>query len=249
MSHKPRWTKAEEAVLVAQYAHTPTVDIAFALGRTDRSTEQKATRMGLRKAMRQIDDDEVRRLHAQGFSNPQIHAAIGFDPETIDASLRRLGLTRHTKYLGVKRLARLAEAWGVSIEEGEEIRAKRLTHAYLCHRKGAQERGIGWELTRPEWLRIWKQSGKLDLRGTGSGRYCMSRFGDVGPYAVDNVEIKLSLVNLREGVACRGRNGQFPRGISKPFPGSAKPFRAVLNKKRLGRFATVEEALAAMQRD
>lgn len=68
---------------------------------------------------------------------------------------------------------------------------------YKNQKLNARKRGIGWEFTFPEWCGVWQESGKWDLRGTGSG-YCMARIGDVGPYAVWNVKIKTSSDNTKE---------------------------------------------------
>lgn len=53
----------------------------------------------------------------------------------------------------------------------------------------AKRRGIEWRLSFDEWLAIWAASGQYENRGRGRGKYCMARHGDVGPYAVGNVEI------------------------------------------------------------
>ena len=60
---------------------------------------------------------------------------------------------------------------------------------YFEHRQNANHRGIPFELTFDEWLQIWQDSGKWELRGKGKGSYVMSRIGDAGPYAIDNVYI------------------------------------------------------------
>lgn len=62
-------------------------------------------------------------------------------------------------------------------------------HRYVEHRRNAIYRQIGWEITFPQWMKIWQDSGKWELRGRGQG-YCMARIGDTGPYHPDNVEIK-----------------------------------------------------------
>jgi len=61
--------------------------------------------------------------------------------------------------------------------------------AFITQRSNAKKRGIAWELTFEQWLKIWQDSGHLHLRGTRSGHYCMARNNDTGPYAVDNVKI------------------------------------------------------------
>lgn len=76
----------------------------------------------------------------------------------------------------------------------------------------AKVRGIEWQLTFEEWWNIWEQSGKYEQRGRGAGKYCMSRKGDVGPYAVNNVMIKTIDDNNRE--AHKGKP-QSPELIAK----------------------------------
>ena len=67
----------------------------------------------------------------------------------------------------------------------------KLRHKFHCQRNSAFDRGIEWELTFDEWLDIWQSSGHLEERGRGVGKYCMSRFGDIGPYSANNVFIQL----------------------------------------------------------
>ena len=62
----------------------------------------------------------------------------------------------------------------------------------------AKNRDIDWQLTFDEWWNIWEQSGKYEQRGRGAGKYCMSRYNDTGPYAVNNVYIQTIDDNNRE---------------------------------------------------
>lgn len=71
--------------------------------------------------------------------------------------------------------------------------AKRRYHA---HKGVAKQRNVPFELSYDEWINIWLASDKYDLRGTGKGKYCMSRKGDIGPYAVNNVFIQLHTNNI-----------------------------------------------------
>lgn len=64
-----------------------------------------------------------------------------------------------------------------------------MIHRYREQKYNARGRGIEWSLTYEEWLKIWTDSGKLHLRGRKGGGYVMARFGDVGPYSVENVSI------------------------------------------------------------
>lgn len=58
---------------------------------------------------------------------------------------------------------------------------------YASHRNGAKKRGIGFELTFEEWLRVWGD--KLDRCGVAPDKFGMCRVMDRGPYAVGNVFI------------------------------------------------------------
>ena len=62
----------------------------------------------------------------------------------------------------------------------------------------ANQRGILFEMSFEEWLKIWIDSGHFHERGCAKGRYVMSRFGDRGPYAAWNVEIVSHEKNSRE---------------------------------------------------
>lgn len=76
---------------------------------------------------------------------------------------------------------------------------RKLFKAFRNQRDRAAERGIGFLLTYEEWLKIWTESGFLVERGRGANKYCMSRHGDIGPYAVGNVKIKTNNDNGTEG--------------------------------------------------
>lgn len=67
-------------------------------------------------------------------------------------------------------------------------------------RLDANKEPIQWKLTFEEWYSIWISSGHYAERGRGHGKYCMSRKNDIGPYSIDNVEIKLHVQNHIEGI-------------------------------------------------
>lgn len=73
--------------------------------------------------------------------------------------------------------------------------------AYRQQRKNANQRGVEWRITLVEWWGVWVASGKFELRGRGRGKYVMARSGDVGPYAVENVEIADAVQNNSDGRA------------------------------------------------
>lgn len=70
---------------------------------------------------------------------------------------------------------------------------------YYQQMRNALTRGIGWEITFPEWWRVWQESGHWDARGRGASNYCMSRERDEGPYRLGNVKIITNLDNTRSG--------------------------------------------------
>jgi hypothetical protein len=84
-----------------------------------------------------------------------------------------------------------AQSWRVGF--GHPLR-----QAYARHRWMAERRGIGFELTFFEWLTIWRDSGHINERGQGRGRYCMARLRDQGVYVLGNVKIILNEDNSRE---------------------------------------------------
>jgi hypothetical protein len=119
---------------------------------------------------------------------------------------------------------------------------------YFHQRQAAFKRGIGWEITFPDWLEIWQASGKWDLRGCGKGRFCMARNGDAGPYKVGNVSIQLCTQNSRDGIKKaratinrKPAGGSFNTGTGRGWTyrcGHKKPYQVVVARKYVGVFAT-----------
>jgi hypothetical protein len=117
---------------------------------------------------------------------------------------------------------------------------------YRMQEKAAKKRGIGWEITLAEWVKLWNDSGKWALRGVRKGCYCMARNADVGPYKVGNVAIVLCSVNHRDRTPAGGWLRDAPvKGWSKVCKNRLKPYQAKLGRTLLGHFATPEEANAA----
>ena len=82
---------------------------------------------------------------------------------------------------------------------------------YYFQRKNAERRGISWQLTYIQWIRIWIRSGHWKERGRNRGNYCMARFGDKGPYSKLNV--KICTVNENISNALVGNKfGRYNRG-------------------------------------
>ena len=60
---------------------------------------------------------------------------------------------------------------------------------YDQHKYRAKRRGIPFELTFKQWLKIWQDSGHLRERGHRRGQHVMARFFDAGSYKIGNVRI------------------------------------------------------------
>lgn len=71
--------------------------------------------------------------------------------------------------------------------------------AYYKQKASAKKRGIAWEISIAEWWKVWKESGKWSERGRGSGKFCMCRKGDQGPYKTENVSIGEYSQNCADG--------------------------------------------------
>lgn len=69
---------------------------------------------------------------------------------------------------------------------------------YWQAKQNAKSREIAWEFTSFEqWFKMWGDSGKWEQRGRHHGGYVMHRYGDVGPYSVDNCAIVPIAQNVR----------------------------------------------------
>jgi hypothetical protein len=75
------------------------------------------------------------------------------------------------------------------IKSSPEHRLIVLKQSWHFQKSRAAKRGIEFLLSFEEWLKVWEDSGRLGDRGKRKHQYCMSRNGDVGPYAVGNVSI------------------------------------------------------------
>lgn len=85
-----------------------------------------------------------------------------------------------------------------------------LAFKYYSQKRNSAMRGIKFNLTFPEWWKIWVNSGKIGLMGVGIGKYCMSRFNDCGEYRIDNVAIIESAQNNRDASRHKFYRRDFP---------------------------------------
>lgn len=120
--------------------------------------------------------------------------------------------------------AALSDSFGLAVEALVPLR-----RAWDEHKVNAYNRGHEFLLTFEEWLEIWVDSGHLYERGCRRGQYVMARFGDQGPYDIDNVKIIPNSENMRErnlrvdvGSFVRGKvwitNGRINRRVSSTVP-------------------------------
>lgn len=88
------------------------------------------------------------------------------------------------------------------------------------HKQRAKRKGISFELTFAQWLKIWLHSGHYYEKGTKRGQYVMSRFNDIGPYSIDNVKIQTVGENTKEAFMTNNSNFIRPRlGAENHFYG------------------------------
>lgn len=168
-------------------------------------------------------NDDIERRFRAGEVMEAVAANYGISRERVRQILRKRGLiwkdggARVRSEIREERIAKVAGAYrddhfqkvyGCSYAVMKEInggenasRAGSMANLYLRQRNTSVSRSIEWRITLPEFARIWKESGRLDQRGRGAGKYCMSRNGDEGAYAADNVSIVLNEKNGRDGQA------------------------------------------------
>jgi hypothetical protein len=77
---------------------------------------------------------------------------------------------------------------------------------FYFQRSAAKGRGIDWQLTFEDWLSWWQSTGHYHERGRGKGKYVMSRYGDIGPYSLTNIECILGTKNISEAYIHKPRD-------------------------------------------
>lgn len=171
-------------------------------------------------------------LYTTGHTLQQIATVYGISRERVRQIISRAGVTRAEGGLA-KSSQQKAEAKAAARKKRLDEKAQAMfgctfddllfwnddrrgwasgtkSRAYLNQRKAAEWRGIGWELTFPQWCQIWLESGHWAERGRKADAYCMARKQDFGPYAVWNVYITTLSQNVvdyqaelkRRGVMC-----------------------------------------------
>ena len=125
----------------------------------------------------------------------------------------------------------------------------KLRQAFQKQRANAKLRGIAFEMTFQEWYDVWERSGKLELRGCGADKYVMARYGDVGPYAVSNVEIVTNSKNVKDSYSYHPRSLFDLRskqiGTGRGWTLVDGKYQVTVSKKYIGRFLTEQDAVKA----
>ena len=93
---------------------------------------------------------------------------------------------------------------------------RRLTKKDRCnqHKYNAECRGVEFNFTFDEWVKMWEDSGKWDERGVGPEKYCMARHNDIGPYSIDNVSIQTNKENDTFAVTHRDHDKWYPAVVN-----------------------------------
>lgn len=94
----------------------------------------------------------------------------------------------------------------------KQVHGRKPFVAYIQQRRNARSRAIPWEILFSEWWNLWQESGRWDDRGRGF-RYVMARYGDSGPYSVENVYICTGAQNTTDSTHYKYRMSMQRTGL------------------------------------
>lgn len=107
---------------------------------------------------------------------------------------------------------------------------KRAYIAFLKQRLASRNRGIPFELSIESWWNWWQVDDRWSRRGICGDDLNMCRFGDKGPYKLDNIYVATSRQNALDGHAksCKASTLKTSKPVETPagrFPSSAAAAR------------------------
>ena len=109
---------------------------------------------------------------------------------------------------------------------------KQVKKQYWNHQQRAKRKGISFELSLEQWIKIWLDSGHYYNKGTKKGQYVMSRYKDQGGYAVDNVYIQTVGDNTREAFTTNNKDFTRPKlGTENNFYGKTHSPESIIKIK------------------
>lgn len=216
-------TKARQKVLAHCFSDLDLSDIATAFGMTLGALRKLSSRTGLRmpqpSKQKEVRNDEMVDLYRSGFTLEEVGAKFGVGRERVRQVISKRGVSKKDggAFVGAIERAKQAESerreqknnrflniYGCSFKLALELNegAKFATggsraRCFVQQRRTALHRGIQWEMTFPEWVRLWDESGHWSERCRGG--YCMARIGDTGPYKAGNVAIITFSQNSKDG--------------------------------------------------
>lgn len=195
-------------------------------------------------------------MYEQGLTLETISQQFNITRERVRQVLCAAGVGRfdggqHKKLMLVKASneqkleAQSMARYGLARSDVTKLRRRGLVQVFERQKRNAADRGIEWRLDLATWFGIWDASGNIDLRGRGRGKFVMSRINDAGPYEAGNVYIQLATENSAEARAGKVNAPAKNTGVWCVAPGTGKPWLAKVGKKRVGYFATEQEAAVA----
>lgn len=145
-------------------------------------------------------------LYRSGKTTTEISKKYGVSRQRVQQVLAKHGVGKHDggafvrtekrlEKIKLKRDRRYKKMYGCTYDEWKYIqkRYKKYrrspAYSYRNHKNLSRIRGIEFNLTLPEWWKIWCESGKFERRGKRNDQYVMSRHNDIGPYSTENVRI------------------------------------------------------------
>lgn len=199
---------------------------------TQKESILRAERVQQNKQKAKERDEEFISLYKSGKTLQEIGEIYGISRERVRQRLSKNGLIKSDGGSHIKTFINLAENafknrgftakreiacinyYGCSREYRDSLGDcnvyGQLPMAYKSQKNSARKRGIEFNLTLPEWIEIWQNSGQLHNRGLGAGKYVMARVCDSGAYEKDNVEIITHSQNSKD---CRAMDKVLGRKV------------------------------------